>query len=193
MSRVQVGSQRLPLSNHSCPGGKWPALSTSGLQEGDGLGVNLQSSSHTGRPAAETRLVGGDSTHLPWNQVCRLVLEDRCERKGLELCLLASVQTLNTIKICGQIRTQTRITTHNVLDQLTTLERSLIQAQLQRRERRPGITRVQVPANGKSCRSLSICVCHKPPDFILHVPSHFTLLTTLQGRQRRKSGPREGG
>ena len=35
------------------------------------------------------------------------MLESRGDRKGLELCLLASVQIPKTFKICGQVRKQT--------------------------------------------------------------------------------------
>lgn len=69
-----------------------------------GFGVNQETQLQP-RSAAAIRLVGGDSIH---NRVCWL---EAGVRKGLELCLLASVQTLNTFKICDQIRKQTRVTT----------------------------------------------------------------------------------
>lgn len=92
----------------------------------------------------------------------------------------------NTIKICGQIRKQTRITTHTVSDQFTRLECFLIQAQLPRKEGWLYKTWVQAPDNGKGCHLLSIYMCHELLDFIFHVPSPSTLMTTLQGRQMRK-------
>ena len=122
---------RVWLFHESCP---------PGLQRGMGFGVN-QGTQLRPRTAAGIRLVGDDSTH---NRVCWL--EGRCDRKGLELCLLASVQTLNTFKICGQIRKQTRITTWIRLPDWNTS-----QQRFSCREKSDGIrpykTQVQVPGN----------------------------------------------
>lgn len=120
-----------------------PWAAPPGLQEGDGV---------WGEPckAAPTQNCCCYQTSGRWlhaqKRVHWLVLEGRCDRKGLELCLLASVQTPNTFKIC-QIRKQTRITTWIGLPNW-----NASQQRLSCREKSDGIrpykTWVQVPGNG---------------------------------------------
>lgn len=130
---------------------------------------------------------------LPTGQSPLVGTKDRHERKGLELCLLASVQTLKTFKICSQIRNQTRITTQCLGSayQIRMLPKRGSVAE--NRVMELGVSRhgFKSQVMDKSCHSLRIWMCHKCLDFIFHIPSPFTLMATLQGRQMREFRLRE--